>query len=384
MDQLWVFETDVFCIIVLGIILYSLFKNYDRQTRQRYFIRSVVMGFVAFIAEACWAVLNGKIFPCSQILNYLFNTIYFCSSTIMGYYWLCYVELSMNSSLIKNKTVRFVSKIPVLIIFTLVAVSYFNGFLFYIDDLNMYHRGNGFIVHTALCHFYTLFTSVHSLIKSIKIKNYLKQIEYRTHAMFFLFPLSVGIIQIVFPKIPTVSVGITLAFLYIYIDLQNLLISVDTLSGLNNRNQLLRYLGNRLRGNAQEGKLYVFMLDVNKFKKINDTYGHIEGDAALIRCADALKRANRDNNNFIGRYGGDEFIMIADLENDSDADKICKKVADKLSEICEKDNVQYDLSFSFGYASYKNEMKTIQDFIEAADEKLYIAKKEREKKPGLQ
>ncbi|MBP5588230.1 MAG: diguanylate cyclase, partial [Treponema sp.] len=70
--------------------------------------------------------------------------------------------------------------------------------------------------------------------------------------------------------------------------------------------------------------------------------------------------------------------------NDSDADKICKKVADKLSEICEKDNVQYDLSFSFGYASYKNEMKTIQDFIEAADEKLYIAKKEREKKPGLQ
>ena len=191
--------------------------------------------------------------------------------------------------------------------------------------------------------------------------------------MFLLFPLSIGIIQIVVPDIPSISVGVTLAFLFVYIDLQNLLISVDTLSGLNNRNQLLRYLTARIRTDIEERKLYLFMLDVNKFKSINDTYGHVEGDAALIRCAEALKLAVSDGN-FIGRYGGDEFIIIAELKDDSGAEEFCRLISRALSDICRKDMVPYELSFSFGYVAYSKEMKTIQNFIDAADRKLYEAK----------
>ena len=58
------------------------------------------------------------------------------------------------------------------------------------------------------------------------------------------------------------------------------------------------------------------MLDVNKFKKINDSYGHVEGDKALIRCANALKEANKNSRNFNGRFGGADYIIIAELYND--------------------------------------------------------------------
>ena len=116
------------------------------------------------------------------------------------------------------------------------------------------------------------------------------------------------------------------------------------------------------------------MLDVNKFKKINDTYGHVEGDAALIRCAEALKKSGGDSRNFIGRYGGDEFIIIAELNGDDDAKTLCDRIADKLQEICIKDKIPYKLTFSFGYVAYDKKMKSIQDFIDAADQKLYEAK----------
>ena len=259
-----------------------------------------------------------------------------------------------------------------------VILSYFNGCIFYIDESNVYHRGDYILLHVVLCHLYTITTTIHAFVKSVRCKVYLKAIEYRILSMFLFFPLAVGLIQIAVPYIPSISVGVTVAFLFVYVELQNLLISVDTLSGLNNRNQLLRYLGTRMKNDSEKNHLYVFMLDVNKFKKINDTYGHVEGDCALIRCANALKIANKDSRNFIGRYGGDEFIVIADLNSDGEADLICKKMSDALAKICAEDKVPYDLSFSFGFVAYTKEMKTIQSFIAAADKKLYDAKKMRE------
>ncbi|MCR5764225.1 MAG: GGDEF domain-containing protein [Treponema sp.] len=378
MDYVWIIEIDSFCCVVLGIILYSLFRNYDRQTKQRYYMKALLMGVISFICEINWALIEGKILYEPRLINYLTNAVYYVSSILMGYNWLCYVETVLESNVFKKPLFKAIIHIPVVIVIAGVIISYFNGLFFYIDSNNIYHRGNLVMLHTSLCHFYTIATSVHAFVMAIKTKVYVKSVEYRILSMFLLFPLTIGIIQIVMPNIPTVSAGITLAFLFVYIDLQNLLISVDTLTGINNRNQLMRYLGARIRNESENGSLYVFMLDVNKFKKINDTYGHVEGDAALIRCANALKLANRHIKSFIGRYGGDEFIVISDIENKEEADSYCQKMTDELAKICEEEKVPYDLSFSIGYAQYNKSLKTIQAFIAEADKKLYEVKKRRE------
>lgn len=377
MDYVWIIEINCFCILILGIILYSLCKNYDRQTKQRYYIKALLAGIIAFAMDINWSLIELGILPLPGIVNYITNAIYEILTIVMGYYWFCYVEIALESKLVKNKLCKILAHTPILIITVCVIISYFTGFMFSVDENGIYQRGPYIVIHIALCHLYTVITTIHAFIKSLKIKSYMKAKEYRVLAMFLLFPLSIGIIQILVPNIPSISVGVTLAFLFVYIDLQNLMISVDTLSGLNNRNQMIRYLGARMKTEAGINKLYVFMLDVNKFKKINDTYGHIEGDQALIRCANALKAANKSNNNFIGRYGGDEFIIISDLPNDKAADELCEKITALLQDICKTESVPYDLSFSYGYTSYNKEMKTIQDLISKADEMLYEAKKRR-------
>ena len=380
MDFVWIIEIDAFCAVIMGILLYSLFKNYDRKTKQRYYMKAIITGTVSFLCDINWGLIEGGFIPEPPAANFLTNAIYELSSVMMGYYWLCYVETALESKFIKTKYLKHIAAIPVLIVMAGVIASTFNGLFFYVDENNVYHRGPYVMIHVAMCHFYTVITSVHAFIKSLRCKVFLKAKEYRILSMFLLFPLIIGIIQIIVPQIPTVSIGVTLAFLFVYIDLQNLLISVDTLTGLNNRNQLMRYLSARIRSDADKDCLYVFMLDVNKFKKINDSYGHVEGDMALVRCANALKAANKNSKNFIGRYGGDEFIIIAELNHEEEAARLCSDVRQALIAECVRDGIVYDLSFSFGYVKYDKSYKTMQAFIAAADEKLYEEKQRRNKK----
>ena len=383
MDFVWIIEIDAFCAVIMGILLYSLFKNYDRQTKQRYYMKAIIAGTVSFLCDINWGLIEGGFIPEPPAANFLTNAIYELSSVMMGYYWLCYVETALESKFFKTKYLKHIAVIPVLIVMAGVIASAFNGLFFYVDENNVYHRGPYVLIHVAMCHFYTVVTSVHALVKSLRCKVFLKAKEYRILSMFLIFPLVIGIIQIIAPAIPSVSVGVTLAFLFVYIDLQNLLISVDTLTGLNNRNQLIRYLSARIRSDADKDCLYVFMLDVNKFKKINDSYGHVEGDMALVHCANALKTANKNSKNFIGRYGGDEFIIIAELNHEEEAARLCSDVHQALVAECVKDGIVYDLSMSFGYVKYDKSYKTMQSFIAAADEKLYEAKQRRDKKLQL-
>lgn len=380
MDYVWIIEIDAFCAVIMGILLYSLFKNYDRQTKQRYYMRAIIAGTISFLCDVNWGLIEGGFLPEPRACNFLTNAIYELSSIMMGYYWLCYVETSLDSRFIKTKYLKHIAKLPVLVIMAGVIASIYHGSFFYIDENNIYHRGPYVMVHVTMCHLYTLITSIHAFIKSVRCKVFLKAKEYRILSMFLIFPLLIGIIQIIVPEIPTVSVGITLAFLFVYIDLQNLLISVDTLTGLNNRNQLIRYLSSKIRSEGEKNNLYIFMLDVNKFKRINDSYGHVEGDKALVRCSNALKNANKDSRNFIGRYGGDEFIIIAELEYEEDAERLCSDVQQALVAECIRDGIVYELSFSFGYVRYDKKFKSIQSFIAAADRRLYEAKLHREKR----
>lgn len=380
MDYVWIIEIDSFCAVIMEIILYSLFRNYDRQTKQRYFMQAVIAGIVSFLCDVNWGLIEGGFIPEPEVLNFLTNAIYEISSTLMGYYWLCYVETAIDSKFIKTKYLKHVAKIPVVVVIIGVIASVYNGAVFYIDSNNIYHRGDYIMLHVVMSQLYAVITTIHAFIKSLKCSICMKAREYRILSMFLVFPILIGAIQIIIPSIPSVNVGVTLAFVFVYIDLQNLLISVDSLTGLNNKNQLIRFLSSRMKAGADNSKLYLFMLDVNKFKKINDLYGHVEGDMALIRCANALMAANGNTGNFICRYTGTKFIIIAALDGHEDAMRLCENVRQALIKEREKDGIVYDLSFSFGFVPYDNSMKSFQTFINAADKKLTEAKIEWEKK----
>ena len=164
--------------------------------------------------------------------------------------------------------------------------------------------------------------------------------------------------------------------LIFYIQSLESLISLDPLTSLNNRGQLARYIS--LRSNLyQENRLtFVIMMDINGFKDINDTYGHAEGDKALVDIAEALKRAigRYSMPSFLGRYGGDEFIMIIHPAQAGEADQVVREIRDEISRISEVSHKPYRLALGIGCDELGERDDTVQDCILRADKKLYLDK----------
>ena len=119
----------------------------------------------------------------------------------------------------------------------------------------------------------------------------------------------------------------------IFILMQESSVNSDALTGMNNRRKADEYLSERLTRVSDENPLYVYIGDLNGFKKINDTYGHVEGDNALIRCSLALKRTIGRYNGFVARYGGDEFLMTWHPDGEADPEALIRDLTELLAEL---------------------------------------------------
>jgi diguanylate cyclase (GGDEF)-like protein len=186
-----------------------------------------------------------------------------------------------------------------------------------------------------------------------------------------------GITQVALLVAPVFCFGSTIIMLYVYIISLNDQVSIDELTHLNNRTQLKKYVvGEASRPNADNTVYFILMIDLNKFKQINDQYGHVEGDRALIRTADALKLACADNplKTFIARYGGDEFIIIAKTDNEEKIKELCTGIKETLHRLNEESGSEYRLAACIGYASYCGDIKNFQEALGMADEALYKEK----------
>jgi diguanylate cyclase (GGDEF)-like protein/PAS domain S-box-containing protein len=156
------------------------------------------------------------------------------------------------------------------------------------------------------------------------------------------------------------------------------LINIDPLTGVYNR----RYLEEQLRiqwkiALRQKTHITIFMLDIDHFKKYNDSYGHLAGDDALKNVAQVLSNSFLKSTDFVARYGGEEFIILT-IGGDQRhithyADSIVKKVSDLKIPHSGSDKEVITISLGFSSCS-PEEDKAPLDIIKQADEALYNAK----------
>jgi diguanylate cyclase (GGDEF)-like protein len=153
----------------------------------------------------------------------------------------------------------------------------------------------------------------------------------------------------------------------------------DSLTGLMNR----RYVDMRLEEEMERARRYgnpltLLMFDIDCFKEINDTYGHIFGDAVLQKAASVINEEIRSTD-IAGRFGGDEFVIVlvqSDMETGTQvAARLRQKTGSVTIESCGQ---RLDgFSISTGVSSFRPEMESPQAFIEDADKMLYKSKKQR-------
>ncbi len=177
--------------------------------------------------------------------------------------------------------------------------------------------------------------------------------------------------------LPSVGVVMMIGCLHMYLLELSHLVSVDPLTRANNRNRLYDYIASRREQNVP---LYLLMIDVNHFKAINDEYGHVEGDEALIRVSNALRQAcqNLPGKPLISRYGGDEFIIAAELADDAERDELISSIHKNLQYFNEWAGVGYNLTVSVGTAKVDVNTKEVKELIRKADQRLYEQKKRTE------
>jgi diguanylate cyclase (GGDEF)-like protein len=120
----------------------------------------------------------------------------------------------------------------------------------------------------------------------------------------------------------------------------------------------------------------LLMMDIDKFKSINDTYGHDVGDQVIISVANCLVETTRKND-VVMRLGGDEFIcFLYNAQNEKDAELYSQRLFHAISRIQVADIPDLNVSVSVGAALYDGaERINFSELYRRADEKVYVSKK---------
>lgn len=148
----------------------------------------------------------------------------------------------------------------------------------------------------------------------------------------------------------------------------------DKLTGLNNRNYLDHLIDREFHKTIPEMKgLTVMMIDVDRFKFFNDTYGHSFGDKVLHNIAQSLL-TNLRKTDILGRYGGDEFTIVMHDLSDEEMHKMAGRIIKSVNELSIEDT-SVELSISMGIVRYNGE-KHPMELINKADNAMYRAKRE--------
>lgn len=145
----------------------------------------------------------------------------------------------------------------------------------------------------------------------------------------------------------------------------------DQLTKLPNRRSIDKYLSEAVsRANRQETELFIALIDIDFFKRINDKYGHTFGDTVLVNLADYLKKTIRETD-FVGRWGGEEFLLVLENSTAEGALEVCEKIRTLIARESKKTDVHYTVSI--GIAQYEHG-RDIVTLFDQADVALYLSK----------
>lgn len=305
------------------------------------------------------------------------TTLYFVLNAIPYMAWSLYVDYYIHRSERRFKKIAPIVVIPGIISIILSILSVTNKKIFFIDENSLYIRGDLFWLNAFLYYFYFVATYIQIIVKRKSVK----KSDYYSLLSFAVLPAVAGIFQIIDTSKAYLWLGISLSALIVFINIQNDRINKDYLTGLYNRRELDRYLRNCINEAKSDELIFMIMIDINDFKSINDTYGHIEGDQALKHTANILTDVFRSED-FISRYAGDEFVVIVKLNDISSSREVISRVKEKFKEFNERGITPYDISISLGYDVYNPEKEMdVDDFIMHIDKLMY---EDKERKKNLQ
>ena len=119
------------------------------------------------------------------------------------------------------------------------------------------------------------------------------------------------------------------------------------------------------------------MIDIDRFKQINDMYGHDFGDLVLTKTSHILKNVASDNS-VVFRFGGDEFVILHQHKNEAELESIIHEIDSQMKKIDQLATIQISLRLSVGKAVY-SEFGNLKECLDTADKQMYLEKEKHKK-----
>ena len=336
--------------------------------------------FILFVIWALVADLASYVFDMRQFfgarflscVSMIFSVVL---TTYVGYLLNLFFDVVFRVKDEHNKR-RFVYFLPVVAVSILLVVNRFTGIIFYIGDDNVYVRGPLAVLSFMLQYLAFAVVAVRAAIFKFSVKTIRYSKLRNSFVLVGLLTLFFGFLQVVtVGNIAFQCLGITASIFLVYSRFQDDQITNDILTGLNNRYALDTYIEDKLKiystGYHGRSSLYLIMMDVNYFKRINDTYGHVEGDKALRLVAHILKTigGSYKSDLFIARFGGDEFAAVFESSSERRVKILCEDIKNALAD--ETKDLSYLLTMGVGYAAYTGKEMSLESLYDRADKALY-------------
>ena len=371
-------QAHIACILLLSIVFYKIVRGVNKQASQIYLGNLVVTLMLYYMAEIFWALVDGNIISSAPTMLYLSNIFTYILISVAAYYWYIISEALQRDKLIENTVLRRLLATPVLVSALLVVTAYRTGLVFYVDENGKLVNGSFYVILVIVPFAYLIASSVKSFSRFANKDRYVDRNIYFMIGVFPFAPIILGALQAIYWRVPFLCYGTVAAVYYVYLTTQDNLISIDPLTQTNNRNQLYKYLVQKMRSEEQGLSLFLIMVDIDRLRDINEAYGHAEGDRALNRVATAIKDACQGSRSrmFVSRYGADEFVVVAEMAYRAEAAWLADQIKNEVKRATNVDAAPYDIHVSVGISQYDYQAPvTIQSFIARADSDLYQNKK---------
>jgi len=371
-------ELIAFCNMAFAPFIGLLIILIDYQIRRPSDIiqKRLLTAWICFIlltmlCDFIFFIVDNMTGTAPRTINIIVSSIYFLFKAISFGCVVILFEYTFKGELVARR-IKWLGSITgtiILIHIVLLVTNLYSRRLFYITPDNTYVRGDWYPIIVILGYMFMIIIFANIFLNRKNMTS-----STLILALTSTVPLALGSMSDViwapsFITWPTTLISV----LFFYLFVLRTISLLDNLTNVYNRRGLDEHLKSIARS-TRRGNYAFIMSDVDQFKAINDQFGHAQGDIALLDIAEAIRSSVRKSD-FIARYGGDEFIVVASGNNSK---VIVDNILARLHEHNEKQIRSYTLSLSCGHDVYKHDdPRTPSEFITHVDSLMYAEKERR-------
>lgn len=360
------FDISIISLIILAIILIITRVKRDHFSFSSHLLKMLVLvTIIGTILEPITWFIEEVQGGFAYQLGYISNSLILLNGTLLAALWISYWDYTFLAS--KKRIIQMkYYLLPVIVQLLLLIYNRLTGTFFTIE------KGTNVFVETPL--YFVLYIIyilyfVYLIIFVIKNRKMIDRKVIYASIIFMTMPTISVLVQLFVPELIFSWPSLTISLLLVYLFLETTSGNIDELTKLYTRRLLESHLKSLIE---DKKKFYALMIDLDRFKEVNDLFGHTTGDQVLVHFSAILKKCINQKDSFVARLGGDEFFIIyRSIQQEEPS-----RMIDEVKKMMTNDPILMKFSFldfSVGYISYEDEM-SIDDILNYADREMYKQK----------